>query len=448
MFFELCSSSTRQLGKTSISQVWQRKYKPGRLPQKLISSLVIGSLILIVGGKAFTSYWILRSLIIKNLEEKALIEVKITSHEIDEWLAFMIYYVESLANNSSGRSMKWWKAEPFLKEEIEQPDYHMLLMANRAGYYYTTKTGFVRGKSLSDRAYFKQAIAGKANVSDLLISRFTGVRQVSIAVPIRSSPSIAQNLSTNPLLMRLNLPSKPSKTEAKPIGVLAGIVPIDRITEARSRLGIGRGSYAFALDSQGVPITYPNRLYIQEPKSFLNEANPSLAKIAKSMVNRQREVKLVQLEGEWVYVAYAPLKFTNWSVGLAIPKANLEQELTALNLLASVVGTLLFGATNAAGWQLQLFDKTKERAAQEALLNRITARIRASLDLETILQTTVDEVAQLLCLDRVMFSWYRVEEEMLEVVWEHRRQEMPSHLGYFDVKNLEKLVGSLRKCEI
>jgi len=50
MFFELGSSSTRQLGKNSRSQVWQRKYKPGRLPQKVISSLVIGSLILIVGG--------------------------------------------------------------------------------------------------------------------------------------------------------------------------------------------------------------------------------------------------------------------------------------------------------------------------------------------------------------------------------------------------------------
>ena len=106
MFFELRSSSTRQLVKPSSSQVWQPKYKPGRLPPKFISSLVIGSLVLLVGGTAFTSYWIVRSLIIKNLEEKALIEVERTSHEIDEWLASLIYSVDNLANNSSIRSMK------------------------------------------------------------------------------------------------------------------------------------------------------------------------------------------------------------------------------------------------------------------------------------------------------------------------------------------------------
>ncbi|HEY9874921.1 MAG TPA: ATP-binding protein, partial [Candidatus Obscuribacterales bacterium] len=49
----------------------------------------------------------------------------------------------------------------------------------------------------------------------------------------------------------------------------------------------------------------------------------------------------------------------------------------------------------------------KELAQREELLNRLASQIRNSLDLETILQTAVQEIHSLLQLDRCSFLWYR-----------------------------------------
>ena len=82
------------------------------------------------------------------------------------------------------------------------------------------------------------------------------------------------------------------------------------------------------------------------------------------MVNHQRGIQLVQLEGKWVYVAYLPLRQANWSLALVIPRANLERQLVPLNLLASVLGGLLVMATLIALGQIQSFEQTRTYAKQ------------------------------------------------------------------------------------
>jgi two-component system, NtrC family, sensor kinase len=455
MFFEFRISTLLQLGRNNLSQIWRPKSKQEKKLQPLMSPLLVAGLVIVVGGTAITSYCVVRNLILGNLKEKAVSEVQRASHEIDEWMASLLSQVETLANDSAVRSMDWSVAEPFLKLKVEQlPDYHMFSLVNPDGSYSTTKTGFVRGENLSDRIYFQQAIAGKANISDVLISRSTGVKQINIAAPILSSPPIhPTQRQVNPFSIRANsltalkLPTPPSH-QAKAIGVLAGQVPVNYLTEVISNISTEKGSYAFVLDAKGVPIAHPNRRHIQASQSVLTDANPSLASLARAMVNHQQAVQPMQLEGQWVYVAYTPIKQANWSLALVIPKANLEAQLTALNLLAAVVGTLLILATIITLRQLQLFEQAKVRAAEEALLYRTSARIRASLNLETILQTTVDEVANLLHLDRVTFSWYRSEQEMLEVVCEYRRQDLPSQVGYFDIETFGEVGTDFSRCEI
>jgi GAF domain-containing protein len=48
----------------------------------------------------------------------------------------------------------------------------------------------------------------------------------------------------------------------------------------------------------------------------------------------------------------------------------------------------------------RLLDETQSRAQREQLINEITARIRASMDMETILQTTTEELSKALNLSR------------------------------------------------
>lgn len=81
--------------------------------------------------------------------------------------------------------------------------------------------------------------------------------------------------------------------------------------------------------------------------------------------------------------------------------------------------------------------KSEERyrnlAQQEELLNRLTNLIRQSLDLDKILETTVQEIRNILQLDRCQFVWYHPYSNppILEVVKEAKNILLPSLIGSY-----------------
>lgn len=69
-------------------------------------------------------------------------------------------------------------------------------------------------------------------------------------------------------------------------------------------------------------------------------------------------------------------------------------EVTLLELLTDQLGVALESA--------RLYQDTQHRAVEEQLIGEITSRMRATLDLETVLQTATDEIYHALGLDRIM----------------------------------------------
>jgi len=76
--------------------------------------------------------------------------------------------------------------------------------------------------------------------------------------------------------------------------------------------------------------------------------------------------------------------------------------------------------------------KYRQLAQREALLNQLASQIRSSLDLNTILETAVQEIRNLLQIDRCFFLWYRPDAEnpVWEFVQEARSPAFPSIIGY------------------
>jgi PAS domain S-box-containing protein len=80
----------------------------------------------------------------------------------------------------------------------------------------------------------------------------------------------------------------------------------------------------------------------------------------------------------------------------------------------------------------------KELASKEAILNRLANQIRASLNINTILETAVTEVRNLLQIDRCSFFWYcrhnptteEITEGIWEIIQEGRNPSLPSLVGY------------------
>ncbi|MGB5962159.1 MAG: ATP-binding protein [Coleofasciculaceae cyanobacterium] len=76
--------------------------------------------------------------------------------------------------------------------------------------------------------------------------------------------------------------------------------------------------------------------------------------------------------------------------------------------------------------------KYRELAQREKLLNQLANQIRSSLDINTILETVVQEIRNLLNIDRCFFLWYRPEPKIpvWEFVQEARSSAFPSLIGY------------------
>ena len=106
-----------------------------------------------------------------------------------------------------------------------------------------------------------------------------------------------------------------------------------------------------------------------------------------------------------------------------------EKEL--LKLMAQWVGTEI--ERQQAQEELRQSEANfRELAQREGLLNRLASQVRRSLDLNTILETAVQEIRNLLQIDRCFFLWYRpdAEQPVWEFVQEARSSAFPSLIGY------------------
>ncbi|MBD1810619.1 ATP-binding protein [Microcoleus vaginatus DQ-U2] len=399
--------------------------------------LILGGTILAASLTGWISYQSVRRLIITKSERNALLEVRERANKIDRWLGTRKAEIEILAHTPPVRSMNWSVAEPYLKSEVNRlQEFQHFALIDPDGSYFTTKVGRAL-INVSDRQHFKKAMAGEVYVSDPTISRtLKGQSIVPISAPVWSN-------SANSI----------DKKAQKPIGVMNGVISIDQIAEVVGKLEYGAGTYAFVLNSQGVPIVHPDARLIgnidKPTASLLESADANLANVAREMVYQKTGISLTKINDARVYVAYLPLEQAEWSIALVIPRDNLEKELLPFKILAVAAGVLAAAAIFAAIVALKLFVLNCIRSRTEGLLHRLTGRIRACLHLDRILQTTVDELGTLLKLDRAIFAWYDPRQDTLEFGWEYCREGLPACLGIFGVPGGPSgdLAARLHRCE-
>lgn len=360
-----------------------RQYKP--VPKKQLSKvrtpLILIGFTLAIGVIGIASYFVVRELIVQQLQEKALLQVRQGTDEIDQWLAICSIEIQTIANTEVARSLNWGVIEPYLNAEIKRTDeFFKMAVSLPNGSYYNTLVGKTDANN-KDRDFIQKAMAGQVNISDPFISRTSGIPAVAISSPIRQSYDLT----------------------SRPIGVLNGSLKVDRIIQVVNRLHYGNGSYAFALNSKGEPIIHPNPAVmstLEKPAhSFLESADPNLAALASRMVNQQQGIELIPIDGTNKYVAYVHLKQANWSIALVIPRENIESQLKALNLLASILGGLLGVAAIIAWRQIQLSQQAK---MQVVLLSQQQKTLQQqSLELEQALRELQQTQAQLIQTEKM-----------------------------------------------
>lgn len=117
----------------------------------------------------------------------------------------------------------------------------------------------------------------------------------------------------------------------------------------------------------------------------------------------------------------------------------------------SSVHNMLGWVKNALAVAIDRFWAREELLSRrEALLFHLASSIRNSLDLNTILETTVQEIRSLLQIDRCVFIWYRahLEPPLWEIVNEARDAALPSILGYYSTEQAAPVAQKVFNLEI
>ncbi|MFN6464804.1 MAG: ATP-binding protein [Nostoc sp. DedVER02] len=304
----------------------------------LLSIVVILSIS--ISATAIASYKIVKGLLLDSLKEQALLKTHQGQNDIDNWLAIRKTEIKTLANSPVVRSLDWSVIEPYLQSEVKRMQTFLLMaLSTPDGSLINTQGG---RPNVKDREFFQRSMRGETVAADPILGRTSNQLQIQISSPILG------------------------KIGTKPSGVLMGGIEIKRVVEAIGDLHQGKDSYAFALNSQGVPIAHPDTQLIGTPEkaaeSFLNSPNRKLAEITQKMVAKRTNIEFAQLDGKWNYIAYTPLREANWSVALVVPQENIESPLQALNLLATVLGGLLVVGLIGAWRQVQLYEQIRDRA--------------------------------------------------------------------------------------
>lgn len=310
-----------------------------------------GLIIAAILGVSITGYWsyrVVRGLLLSNIKRNVLLELEQRTDTLDQWLIQRKAELAGISNTPYMRSMDWATADPFLKsEEARIPNFYFFSLINSDGSYYNTKVGYAEGKNLKDRQHFQEAMKGNTYVSDPVISKTLDIPIVAVTSPIWANPN----------------------QQGSPIGVTAGLIDIKQLEKEVEALEYGDNSYAFALNSTGLPIVHPDKTIMstindQDAISFVDSNEPALAAIAQQMVEGQESIELTRLNSKSVYVAYMPVEEADWSLALVIPRQNIESQLQLLNVMALLIlglaSSMLLGL-----WWVQQFKQQQLRKSKE-----------------------------------------------------------------------------------
>lgn len=196
----------------------------------------------------------------------------------------------------------------YLKGFVEDHEYKGMALLDLKGTGLTAKGELI---NISEKDYFQAVVEGRSFFSAPYVSEIDGELTIAITTPIYDENQL--------------------------VGVLLFERDAQKFSEVTNRISFGDTGTAYIIDEKG------NNIVNKDIDKVINQVNrieeakvddeyKDLAAITQRMVNGESGTGTYEVDGNTIFVGYAPIESKNWSVGIA---ADISDMLVGLRRLVN-----------------------------------------------------------------------------------------------------------------
>jgi methyl-accepting chemotaxis protein len=165
---------------------------------------------------------------------------------------------------------------------------------------------------LKDRPYYQDALKGNRVVTDPIISKENGSLIINMAVPIKDK-------------------------DGKVSGVIVGSRDATELSNIISDITAGKTGKSFIINNVGLTVAHYDKNSVINGDNMIEKAkeDPSIqgvADVEKEMIKGKVGTGEYTYNKVSRYIGYAPIKNTNWYIGIIVPKSEILSQLDALKI--------------------------------------------------------------------------------------------------------------------
>lgn len=277
----------------------------------LLASVVVGGISVTSSGDA------LKTEAEKSLQAISNEAAKYTRSRVETQMRTL----ETIAFTEEISSMDWDIQQPALRNYVQKTDFLDLAIIEPNG---TATYSEGNTANLADREYFKKAINGESNISDVIVSKVTGDVVLMYATPIEKNGSV----------------------QAVLIGRREGTV----LSDITSEIKYGENGYGYMINTKGTVVAHPDRSLVTDiftPGEAAKEDSSlaSLARLFDTVISQGSGIDEYTYQGRDMYAGYTPIEGIEWYF---VVTANVDEVLSAVKdmqtrILLAAAGVIAAG---------------------------------------------------------------------------------------------------------
>lgn len=282
-------------------------------------TMYFGVLLLIICiGLGTISYSISSRALIGNVNENLPQMAQQSAKTIQSRVESQLNALEVVAAQTqiSDMNSSWENKKTILDAETKRSGHLKMNIVDKNGDSINTSEASI---SIKDRDYFKKAMAGEANVSDPTSSKTNNQIIIIYAVPIKNGNEV--------------------------VGVLIAVRDGNALSDTIKDITFGKTGQAFMINKQGTTVAHTNKDKVLKSDNVIENAKKDsklkpFADIEKKMIKGGSGIGEYTSGSVSIYLGYAPVKGTNWSIAIASQKSEILKEANDLKIWVSLLSVI------------------------------------------------------------------------------------------------------------